>query len=119
MKVDLKNDTLLVKYNGMWETAQLASKIAESGLVLPEGVMTPSVDPNKIGYSQVPVLMGEITQIGPGKKIRGEGRFMSPDMEVGKKVMFQVQSQIAFRDKKTSDIYYIIGAGNVLAFVEE
>ncbi len=119
MKMELRNDTLLVKYDSKWEMQEIEKRAKASGLVLPESAYSLSVDSTTPGYSGHPVLRGEIVQVGPGKKIKDGSRFVHPDLKVGQKVMFQVQNQIAYTDKKTSDIIYLIGVGNVLALVED
>lgn len=119
MKLELKNEAVLVKYDGRWDLLCVEERAARSGIILPEALYGVDVDPTQISMQALPVLYGEVVDIGPGRKLtKMEGRQMPPDLAVGQKILFQVGNQITYKDKKTASTFYLIGVGNILATLE-
>lgn len=118
MKLELKNDTLLVKFDAIAEYKNLIERARMSGLVLSvEMSDLPTID-NLNATPTIPVLLGEIVEMGPGKPGK-EKRQMPPELSIGKKILFQVANQLAYKDRELNCVFYVIGVGNVLGLVED
>lgn len=117
MKLDLKNDTLLVHVEGKFEMLQLKDRLKDSNLILPDSVDSLTVDAYE--PEAVPPLQGTIVRVGPGGSNKeGKIRDIPEELTPGTRILFQIGNEIATREEDGS-YTFLIGVGNVLATLEE
>ena len=116
MRLELKNDTVLIKLEDTLDGANLRQ--AFPGFEFPDSMKEVHVDASmfKDSNSSIPVLIGEIVEVGPGKKTPKGKRIAPPELQPGIRVLFQIDKQIAF--EQDGNTLYLVGVGNVLGLVE-
>jgi hypothetical protein len=113
MKIEIKNDTVKLKYINKFEIDNLKKRF--SNLYFPENVNFWEQDITNIGEIS-PLLMGEVVEIGT-KKLKNNELFTPSYLAIGDIVLFKVQHQLIYKDN--DELYYIVGLGNIIAKIEE
>jgi co-chaperonin GroES (HSP10) len=113
MKVEIKNDTVKIKYINKYENKELCKRY--SSILLPESSNYWEQDIiNQGGVS--PMLLGEVVEIGT-RKLNNGVLFTPTNFKIGDKVIFMVSNQIVYKDDE--QLYYIVGLGNLIAVIED
>lgn len=116
MRIELKNDTAIIRIKGTAERFDIQQKYPN--LLIPEtGADVKPGDAN-IEEVKLPLMIGYIEQIGPGRIAKKGKRQIPIGLNVGDEVAFKIDKQIAWKDKVTNEIYYLIGIGNILGIIE-
>ena len=116
MLIELKNDTAIVRIKATAEQLEIQKRYPN--LFIPEiGADVKPGDEN-IEEVKLPLMHGIVEQLGPGRLTKHGTRQLPIDVKVGDEVMFKVDKQIAYEDKATKTVFYLIGIGNILGVVE-